>query len=386
MSPVSSKPLPPDAAGPLKIIHLFRSPVGGIFRHVRDLIDQQVADGHQVGIICDNNTGGEFEEKMFDKLSPQLALGLHRMFMHRSISPLDIAAGINVSRTVRSLAPDILHAHGSKGGAYARLAGVGRRGFATLYCPHGGSMHYSPTSLKGRVFFALERFLERWTDRLIFVSDYDRKNYAANVGAPECPYSLVFNGLQPHEFEPIELAGDAADFLYIGMMRDLKGVDLFIDALLGLAKTSDRRLNAHLVGDGPDLDQYKQRIDAAGGELNATFHAPMPAREAFKLARNVVVPSRAESMPYIVLETLAAQCALIATRVGGIPEIYADRAKNLVEPDNSEALQTAMAHVLENPISKRDRATFAQEIESRFSVAVMGHSVMDAYRRSLLAR
>ena len=62
----------------LRIIHCFRSPVGGIFRHVRDLINEQVKDGHEVGIICDSNTGGEFEEVLFQENKPQLSMGLHR--------------------------------------------------------------------------------------------------------------------------------------------------------------------------------------------------------------------------------------------------------------------------------------------------------------------
>ena len=49
----------------LRIVHCFRSPVGGIFRHVRDLTEAQVAAGHLVGIVCDSTTGGDFEERLF---------------------------------------------------------------------------------------------------------------------------------------------------------------------------------------------------------------------------------------------------------------------------------------------------------------------------------
>ena len=63
---------------PLRIIHCFRSPVGGIFRHVRDLVNAHHAQGHQIGIFCDSITGGAHEERLFDEIRPKLALGLTR--------------------------------------------------------------------------------------------------------------------------------------------------------------------------------------------------------------------------------------------------------------------------------------------------------------------
>lgn len=74
----------------LRIVHCFRSPVGGIFRHVRDLIDAQLAAGHAVGILCDSITGGTFEEDQIAALAPRLTLGVHRVTMRRSIAPSDL--------------------------------------------------------------------------------------------------------------------------------------------------------------------------------------------------------------------------------------------------------------------------------------------------------
>ena len=69
----------PEDTTPLRIVHLFRSPVGGIFRHVRDLVEAQHAAGHLVGIVCDSSTGGEYEDRLFDTIRPKLALGLQRL-------------------------------------------------------------------------------------------------------------------------------------------------------------------------------------------------------------------------------------------------------------------------------------------------------------------
>lgn len=108
---------------PLRIVHCFRSPVGGIFRHVRDLTAAQVAAGHSVGIVCDLTTGGDFEEKLFAAMQSSLALGVHRTPMQRHIGPGDLASAWRTFRIIKGLQPDILHGHGAKGGVYARLFG-----------------------------------------------------------------------------------------------------------------------------------------------------------------------------------------------------------------------------------------------------------------------
>ena len=218
-------------ASKLRIVHCFRSPVGGIFRHVRDLTDAQMAAGHSVGIVCDSTTGGEYEEQLFDQMRDKLALGVQRTPMQRHIGPGDLASAWRSYRIIKELQPDVIHGHGAKGGAYARLFGsllrVSRSRVARLYSPHGGSLHYDENTLTGKLFFALERNMARFTDCLLFVSDYERRTYRRKVGEPPIPNVLVYNGLRATEFEPVPAAVDAADLLYIGMMRDLKGPDLF---------------------------------------------------------------------------------------------------------------------------------------------------------------
>ena len=109
--------------GPLRIIHCFRSPVGGIFRHVRDLAEYHTRAGHDVGIICDSLTGGSFEDRLFDEIRPHLSLGLVRMPISRSVNLRDLGAIRDSYREIKGLQPDVLHGHGAKGGAIARLIG-----------------------------------------------------------------------------------------------------------------------------------------------------------------------------------------------------------------------------------------------------------------------
>ncbi|RWO54616.1 glycosyltransferase family 4 protein [Mesorhizobium sp.] len=373
-------------ADTLRIVHCFRSPVGGIFRHVRDLTEAQVAAGHAVGIVCDSTTGGDFEEHLFEQMKGIMALGIHRTPMQRHVGPGDLASAWRTFEIIKELRPDVLHGHGAKGGAYARLFGsllrASRSRVARLYSPHGGSLHYDETTATGKLFFALERFMARFTDYLLFVSDYERQTYRRKVGEPPIPNNLVYNGLSAAEFEPVRTEPNAADALYIGMMRDLKGPDIFIDALVLAGARLGRPVNAVMVGDGDDLPRYHAQVKRLGLEGHMRFLPPMPARKAFELAELVVVPSRAEAMPYIVLETLAAGKSMIATGVGGIPEILGAGSPALIRPDPRE-LADKMSAALADPDAYGRLMPDTANLKARFGADVMAAAIETAYFAAL---
>jgi len=370
----------------LRIVHCFRSPVGGIFRHVRDLCEAQVAAGHEVGIVCDSTTGGAFEDQLFAEIGAKLSLGVTRTPMQRHVGPGDIGAAWRTLQIIRRMNPEVLHGHGAKGGAYARLFGtalrMSGRTVARFYSPHGGSLHYDANTRTGRFFFGLEAMMERFTDHIFFVSRYEQDAYERKVGAPRVPTSLIYNGLRSSEFEPVVDVPDAADFLYVGMMRDLKGPDLFIAALKETERRAGRALRAVMVGDGDDLPKYIAQAKALGFGGRITFHPAMPAREAFALGRVMVVPSRAEAMPYIVLEALAAGKLLVATAVGGIPEIFGENTPVLVFPSVA-SLAEKMTAALQDETAYRRLMPADREVRARFGADVMADRIEAVYRETL---
>src|SRR5262245_37439236 len=153
-----------DVAGqsPLNILHVLRAPVGGLFRHVIDLAEGQIARGHRLGMIADSTTGGIHAEAKLAEIEPHLALGLTRVPMSRHAGPNDIRAIAHVAQRAVSTSAHVVHGHGAKGGAYARLASSG--GALRVYTPHGGSLHYRWRSPSGFCYLAAERALMRRTD------------------------------------------------------------------------------------------------------------------------------------------------------------------------------------------------------------------------------
>lgn len=373
-------------ASPLSIVHVLRAPVGGLFRHVVDLSREQAARGCRVGVIADSLTGGARADEIFADLSPALALGVHRISMPRNPGPGDAVNVVKIARLLSALAPDVAHGHGSKGGLYARAPGLlGARRCVRAYTPHGGSFHFS-AGLQGAVYMGMERLLARATDLFLFESAYIRGRFEQSVKAPDERKHVTLNGVSDAEFMPVPPAADAADFLYIGELRALKGVDTLLDALASL--THERPWTLNLVGAGLDEALLRERVYTLGLSERVRFLGAMPAREALAKGRALVVPSRAESLPYVVIEAAAAQMPIVATRVGGIPEIMAPFAHELIAPDDPAALAQSMMRLkatTPDETTRRARA-LAAFVQERFTVAAMTTSILDACAHAVAAK
>lgn len=379
-----------DQAGKsLKIVHVFRAPIGGLFRHVADITREQAARGHRVGIIADSTTGGARAEEILADLGPSLALGVSRMPMHRQAHPGDALALARVMRRLNALDPDVVHGHGAKGGAYARLpARLGARKPVRAYTPHGGSFNYMPGSPAHAIYMAVERALAPATDLLLFESAFIGARYDAWVGTSSALRHVIVNGVSAAEFEPVPPADDAADLLYVGELRSAKGIDTLLDSLPLVERATGLRPSLTLVGSGPDETMLAAHAARLGLRERVRFAGAMPARAAFRLGRALVVPSRAESLPYVVLEAAAARIPMVATDVGGIPEIFGPAASRLIACDKPEILAYAIARMITRP--DRERRAEAGElgafVAEKFTLPNMAEGVLAGYREALARR
>jgi glycosyltransferase involved in cell wall biosynthesis len=367
---------------PLNILHVFRAPVGGLFRHVLDLAREQAKRGHRIGIICDSRTGGARGEEVLAELRPSLALGLTRYPMHRQPHPSDVFALRHVMGRVAATQADVVHGHGAKGGAYSRLA-FNRPQAVRAYIPHGGSLLFTHDTLAGKVYLATERFLMRRGDLFLFESEFSAETFRRKIGTPKGLVRVVHNGVPPAEFEPVTPLPDATDLVFIGEMRMLKGVDLLIDAVASLRRDG-RAVTTTLVGDGPDREAFQAQVERLSlGDL-IRFKPATPQRQAQAFGRTMVVPSRLDSLPYVVLEAAASGKPLITANVGGIPEIYGPLADRLVPKDDSAALARAIVAALDDP---QAAAAFARQLRARvaagFTIESMVDGVLAAYAETL---
>ncbi len=357
----------------MKIVHVFRAPVGGLFRHVRDLARGQSALGHEIGIICDANTGGDYANELLKQIEPYCSLGVHRRPISRMPGLGDIAGAMAVTAVAREIKPDVLHGHGAKGGTYARLASY-RLGLRSFYTPHGGSLHLNAKWPMSMIVNTTERLLRRIGTGLCFVCEYEKQLFDRLFGIKGKSSIVVHNGVWDDEFVTLPKDKQATDFLFVGEMRDFKGVDILLQALATLPNAT-----LTLVGDGPDMKAYQDLKRNLGIVNRAHFKGRLPMAEAVKLGRIMVLPSRFESFPYVVLETAAAGLPLITTKVGGIAEVVPDEM--LCQPLDVQTLAAHMAKLLANPReTTREGKAFAEHIRKTCSATEMTQKIIDFYK------
>jgi glycosyltransferase involved in cell wall biosynthesis len=370
---------------PLRILHAVRAPVGGIFRHILDVANGQADRGHHVGIIADSLTGGERAEAALAAIAPRLKLGVHRLAIRREPVPIDIVVWAHFMRLIRKLKPDVLHGHGAKAGAFIRLMGRSSKTIR-VYTPHGGSLHYPLNTLKGAIYGRLERALMNRTDLFLFESAFARDTYQRMIGKPAGLVRCVFNGVTADEFDPIPIADDATDIVYVGEFRHIKGADILIDAVARL-RADGKAVTLTLGGDGEELEALKAQIARLGLTDVVRFLGHVKARYGFSKGRLLVVPSRGDSMPYVVIEAAAAGIPMVAANVGGIPEIFGEHTDALFAPNIVGAMADAIETALDDPEAALARARSLRErIFLHFSQKAMVEGVLAGYRDAFAER
>jgi glycosyltransferase involved in cell wall biosynthesis len=372
-------------AQPLRILHVVRTPVGGIFRHILDLANGQVDRGHHVGLIADRLTGGARAEAALASIAPRLTLGIHRLAIRREPFPTDVLVWAHLMRLIRGLKPDVLHGHGAKAGAFIRLK-TRLKGTIRVYTPHGGSLHYPLNTIKGALYSRLERALMNSTDLFLFESAFARDTYQRTIGTPKGLVRCVFNGVTAEEFDPVLKTDDASDVVYVGEFRHIKGADLLIDAVARL-HADGKPITLTLAGDGEELEALKAQIQRLGLTDAVHFIGHVTARYGFSKGNLLVVPSRGDSMPYVVIEAAAAGIPMVAANVGGIPEIFGSHTEALFAPNIASAMADAIEIALEDPEAALARARSLRErIFLHFSQKAMVEGVLAGYHDAFAKR
>lgn len=360
----------------MRILHVFRSPVGGLFRHVRDLVKAQAELGHDVGIYCDGATGGQNAVELLALTAPHCSLGVTREAMSKLPGLGDIACTRRALALAKSLNVDVIHGHGAKGGLYGRLAAKlgGKAGF---YTPHGGSLHYDWNTFPGPIFLGTEWLLRKTNSGMVFVCEFEKQLFKQKIGLGHCKSVVVHNGLLPEEFSNVQVSSSARDLLFVGEMRHLKGVDVLLKAIAHLKPK--RKVTATLVGDGPDIASFKTLAAEHRIADQVNFAGLMRMPEAIHLGRIFVLPSRNESFPYVMLEAIAAHKPIVGSNVGGISEVVPQH--QLCEPNNPVELARLIESVLDQPEKAAKQAVeLAKKLKQGNTVRIMAQKILSFYQ------
>lgn len=253
---------------------------------------------------------------------------------------------------VRAFRPDLIFSIFLYPDCYAALQIAKKLRVPVVAMGIGSDIH----SIGDRISAMYTRTVLREADFLVTVSDDLRQKALAMGASPERSRAVV-NGCDLSVFHvrdrvqarrQLELAPEAPIVVYIGRMDLRKGLRELVEASIKVrAKHLD--LQVYVVGEGPDRPQIMQAIDTLGaGDYVHLLPACKPDEVAVWMAASDVVtlPSYMEGCPNVVLEALACGRPVVATRVGGIPEIMSDACGRLIAPRDVDGLAEALEAVL----------------------------------------
>ncbi|WP_425508071.1 glycosyltransferase [Streptomyces bathyalis] len=364
----------------LTVLHLAQPVEGGVARVVTDLVGAQTKEGVRVVVGCPE--GGS--------LSRQAAAAgaeVEVWAAERELGPHVAAETRRAYRLIRRVDPDVVHVHSAKAGLAARLALRGR--VPTVYQPHAWSFE-AVGGLTARLARAWERCAARWTDRVLCVSEAERRTgERAGVTAR---WAVVHNGVPETETEGRDEARAASPLLSevpaqaplvvcVGRLCRQKGQRILLEAW---ATVAERVPGAWLVlvGDGPD----RRELTAAAPDRVLFAGASDEVDRWYAAADLVVLPSRWEGMALTPLEAMACGRPVVVTDVGGARECLppGQQEQCLVPPGDAQALADAVTRLLGEPELRDFMGEAARKhVRADFDVRRTAESVLRLYRELL---
>lgn len=287
----------------------------------------------------------------------------------------------------RSVGPNVVHTHGYRpdvvGGRAAASAGV-----ASVSTVHG----FISGGWKNRVYQLLQRLSLRRFDGVVAVSRGVRAELLRH-GVSESRVHLVRNAWAGDEDflsrsearERLSVPDDEFLVGWVGRVSREKGLDVLMESV-GRPEVGD--LGVSVIGEGPERRQLARRAEELPPGVAVRWHGSR--RSAYRLfpAFDVVVlSSRTEGTPMVLLEAMAAEVPIVATTVGGIPDVVGEGEALLVEPEDPAGLARAIARVREHRAAARCRAEAARErLERDFDVSAWVDRYTEVYREAVSSR
>ena len=321
----------------------------------------------------------------------------------REISPLrDLLATVKLARLIRRERPDILHTHTAKAGTVGRVAAMlaGRKAPPiVVHTFHGHVLRGYFGPFRSRVFLLLERWLASRTTVLIAVSPQVRDDLVALGVAPPERFAVIRLGIELGERVAGEQNGRVESRRYLGIgsnrfavgwigrMTAVKRTD---DVLVAFKRLRDDGVDAVLcmVGDGPDRPELEQRAHELGIVRDTLFLGYQEEVAPFYAAFDaLVLPSSNEGTPVSAIEALAAGRPVVATRVGGVPDVVVEGEDGfLVEPGATDDIADRLAQLARDPeLRERMGRAGRERVLPRYAVDRLVDDVDRLYRSLLRA-
>ena len=374
----------------LRILHIAgwypskKNPVAGVF--VREHV-KATALYHDVVVLY--SEGVDKEIRGLFQIEDNIEDGIRTLRLRYRKSPVPKTSYFiylwTMFRAFRKLVeegfrPDVIHAHVYSAGVPAVLIGK-RYGLPVVITEH--STAFPRRLIRGfeklKAKFAFER-----ADLVCPVSENLRRHiesYGIRTRFRVVPNVVDTSLFYPSEENPKEGEGRKKRILLVALLSPVKGVPYLLEALARLRQKRDDFI-LDIVGDGPNRNEYEGQVQKLGLQGIVRFHGLKTKPEVAEFMRRsdfFVLPSIWENLPCVLIEAMASGLPIVATKVGGIPEIINEKVGVLVAPKDVEALVKSIDYMLDHyrDYSAREIAQYAQ---ARFSYEAVGRRFNEIYK------
>jgi len=334
---------------PLRIVYLIdKMGAGGAQTHLRSLASRLDRESFSTEVVC-LTRGGVSADRLRLEGVPVNVLGVTRLY-----SPAAVPAFLRFAARLRALRPSVLHTYLSTanvfGTAVARAASVS--GLITTRRDTGFA--------DGRLMRRALGLTNRWARRVVAVSEDTARIARQREGIREPFLTVIPNGVDLDRFTRtgrrdearavLGIPASARLLVTVSHLTPIKAIDVLVEAAPAIRAAVPGAF-VLVAGRGTEQERVQARIDALGlgGEFRLLgSYDDVPA--LLEAADLFVLPSRSEGQPNAVIEAMAMGLPVVASRVGGVPEVSRhDREALLVEPDAPERLAEACIRVLTGP-------------------------------------
>ena len=338
----------------IRVLHVVTRLVQrGVPRHVLEMAAGLDSDRFDVEVLA--GKGEENEGSLLEEARQRGITATYIPSLVRPIRPRSEASAYRaIARKIRGGRYHVVHTHISKAGILGRWAAARARTPLIVHTYHGRVEEVHDSTLRGRVLLGCERAAARRTDSIVAVSTSTAELCLEKGIGTADQYSVIHNGIDPARFTgdigrldlPAQLQGKAI----IGAIASLtseKGIDVLLAAIPSLLREHPE-LHLVILGDG----ELRQPLHDLAGRLGLTDRVwfmgnVADVRPWVKVFQVMVIPSRREGLPTVLLEAMALGCPVVASAVGGIPELLLHGTTGLlVPPDDVEALTESTAALL----------------------------------------
>jgi glycosyltransferase involved in cell wall biosynthesis len=392
----------PESEPPIRILRVIaRLNMGGPALHVAYLTAGLRRRGYDTTLVAGSLARGE-DSMAF--VAAGLDVDVVRIDeLGREISPLrDVLATVRLARLIRRERPQILHTHTAKAGTVGRVAALlagSRRPPIIVHTFHGHVLRGYFGPVRSRLFRLLERWLASNTTALVAVSPQVRDDLVALGVAPREQFVVIRLGIELDERVAARQNGRTESRRYLGIPDD-RFVVGWIGRMTAVKRTDDvlvafQQLRAGgidaclcMVGDGPDREELERRAQELGVVRDTLFLGYQEEVAPFYAAFDaLVLPSGNEGTPVSAIEALAAGRPVVATRVGGVPDVVRDGEDGfLVEAGATDDLADRLAELARDPVLRERMGTRGRErVLPRYAVDRLVDDVDRLYRALLSA-